>query len=198
MAQIRCMECPRCLWCLRLGWRKCLECQGGLACVVRLGRVAGICLITALVAGCYDSNSPLDSAPQTDLDARIVGGWRCMFAEPDGNDVFAMEVKSSGNRRYQVTTMMAGGNLSRYEAYASVVKGAPLVNVHALQAEPDEKPWLFLRCELVKPDLLHVRAIRDDAMKGSEDSAQAIRKILEQTTDDSETYEDAFVCMRLK
>ncbi|MGH9385992.1 MAG: hypothetical protein ACRD2N_17070 [Vicinamibacterales bacterium] len=154
--------------------------------------------IAASVTGCYESLVPLDSAPQTDIDARVIGGWKRMFAEPDANRVFAMEVKPSGNRQYQATTMVAGGDLGRYQLYASTLKGEPLVNVRSLQAEPGEKPWVFLRYEFLKPNVLHVRAIREAALEGTQDSAAAMRKSLEQSKDDSEIFEDAFVCLRLK
>lgn len=171
MAHLRCLGC----WCF-----------GGLA-----------SLALALSLGCYESSAPLDAAPQTDIDARVLGGWRCMFAEPDSHRVFAMELKSSGNRQYQATTMVAGGDLGRYQVYASSVKGSPLVNVRSLQAEPDEKPWTFVRYELLEPNVLHVRAVRDTLLQGVAGSSAAIRKTIEQAQDD-DAYEDAFVCLRLK
>jgi hypothetical protein len=121
-----------------------------------------------------------------------------MFAEPDSHKVFAMELKPLGDRRYQATTMVAGGDLGRYQFHASLVKGATLVNVRSLQAEPDEKPWILLRYDLVKPNVLSIRAVRDKFLEGVPDSAAAVRKALEQAQDDEEVYEDAFVCLRLK
>jgi hypothetical protein len=140
----------------------------------------------------------MDAAPQTEIDSRVLGGWRCMFAEPDSHRVFAMELKTSGDRRYQATTMVAGGDLGRYDVHASLVKGATLVNVRSLQAEPDEKPWILLRYDLLKPNVLSIRAVRDKFLEGVPDSAAAVRKALEQAQDDEEVYEDAFVCLRLK
>ena len=121
-----------------------------------------------------------------------------MFAEPESHSVFAMELKTSSERRYQATTMVAGGDLGRYEVYASMVKGSPLVNVRSLQAAPGEKPWLFLRYEIVKPNLLNVRAVREKFLEGVTESTAAVRKALEQAADDSAFYEDAFVCLRLE
>lgn len=156
-------------------------------------------LVAALAAaGCYESSFPLDAAPQADLDLRLVGGWRCMFAEPDSHSVFAMELKSSGDRRYQATTMVAGGDLGGYQVHASLVKGLPLVNVRSLQAEPDEKPWVFLRYELLKANVLSVRAVRKEWLQGVPNSAAAVRKTLEQAQDAGDAYEDAFVCLKLQ
>lgn len=168
----------------------------GLGRVGRVGLV-GLALVSVVHLGCYESSIPLDTSPQTDLDPRVLGGWRCMFAEPDSHRVFAMELKSSGNRGYQATTMVAGGDLGRYHVYASTVKGSPLVNVQSLQAEPDEKPWVFVRYELLGPSVLHVRAVRDALLQGADGSPAAIRKAIEQAGND-EAYEDAFVCLRLK
>ncbi len=162
-------------------------------------RCAAAALVLALsAAGCYESSFPLDAAPQTEIDPRVMGGWRCMFAEPDSHRVFAMELKTLGDRRYQATTMVAGGDLGRYDVHASLVKGATLVNVRSLQAEPDEKPWILLRYDLLKPNVLSIRAVRDKFLEGVPDSAAAVRKALEQAQDDEEVYEDAFVCLRLK
>jgi hypothetical protein len=120
-----------------------------------------------------------------------------MFAEPESHSVFAMELKASGERRYQGTTMVAGGDLGRYEVYASTVKGSPLVNVRSLQAAPDENPWVFLRYEIVKPNLLSVQAVREKFLDGAKSPAAA-RQALEHGEDDRDVYEDAFVCLRLE
>ncbi len=164
-------------------------------------RKAGLAFVLAVGlfgAGCYESSVPLDGTPQADIDSRLLGGWRCMFAEPDSHSVFAMELKSLGDRRYQATTMVAGGDLGRYQVHASLVKGAPLVNVRSLQAEPDEKPWVLLRYELLKPNVLSVRAVRQEWLTGVPDSAAAVRKALEQAPSEDDVYEDAFVCLRLQ
>jgi hypothetical protein len=78
------------------------------------------------------------------------------------------------------------------------VNGAPVVNVRSLQASPDEKPWLFLRYELLKPNLLSVRSVRETAFAGVTDSAAELRKSLEQSKDEHDTDEDAFVCLKLE
>ena len=175
--------------------------MAGLGWVGQVGRVGQVGVLTLayfFATGCYESNFPLDAAPQIDIDARIMGGWRCMFAEPDANRVFALEVKPSGNRLYQATTMVAGGDLGRYQLYASSFRGSPVVNVRSLQAEPGEKPWVFLRYEFLKPDVLHVQAIREAALQGVQETPSAIRKSFEKPADDEELFEDAFVCLRVK
>jgi hypothetical protein len=161
-------------------------------------KVLGCAIALLALAGCYESSFPLDATPQADIDSRLLGGWRCMFAEPDSHSVFAMELKSLGDRRYQATTMVAGGDLGRYQVHASLVKGLPLVNVRSLQAEPDEKPWVFLRYELLKPNVLSVRAVRKEWLQGVPDSAAAVRKALEQAQDAAAVYEDVFVCLKLQ
>lgn len=161
-------------------------------------RALGCALALVAVTGCYESSFPLDADPQAELDPRVLGGWRCMFAEPDAHNVFALELKSAGGKRYRATTMVAGGNLGRYDVHASLVKGTTIVNVRSLQAEPDEKPWVLLRFDLLKPNVLSVRAIREAWMTGVPDSAAAVRRALEQANDDGEAYEDAFVCLKLQ
>jgi hypothetical protein len=146
--------------------------------------------------GCFESSFPLDPSPQMELDSRVLGGWRCMFAEPDSHSVFALELKGGAGGQYQATTMVAGGDMGRYQVYASSVNGDPLVNVRSFQAGPDEKPWVYLRYELLGPTVLHVRALREAAVQGVEDSATAIRKAIDKAQD--EAYEDAFVCLRLR
>jgi hypothetical protein len=165
-----------------------------------MARIRGLGCVLALLAltGCYESSVPLDADPQAELDPGVLGGWRCMFAEPDSHSVFALELKSAGGKRYRATTMVAGGNLGRYDVHASVVNGTTIVNVRSLQAEPDEKPWVLLRYDLLTPHVLNVRAVREQWLTGVPDSATAVRRALEQAKDDSQAYEDAFVCLRLK
>ena len=76
--------------------------------MARLTSAVFLIIASATCAACYESSFPLDSEPQTELDSRVLGGWRCMFAEPESHSVFALELKATGNRRYQATTMVAG------------------------------------------------------------------------------------------
>lgn len=159
--------------------------------------LAAVCLCA--VAGCYSTANPIDAAPQTDLDSRVVGGWRCMFANPDANSVFALEVKRSVKdpRQYDATTMVTGGELGHFRAYGSLAGGIIVVNLQALDADAGETPWTFLRYAFLAPNLLKVDAVDEDAVEGLPDTPGALRKRLE-ATDAANLFAEAFVCLRLE
>jgi hypothetical protein len=149
-------------------------------------------------AGCYESPVPLDPAPQADIDAAAVGSWRCLGSSPDADgEAVTITVARTRDRVYEADFIEEGKEPDRYEAYASLVKGKPVMNVRDLGAT-NGKPWTFARYELLRPDVLEIRVAADDALKGGEPTAAALRKRIEAMSGDPRLFEGYCVCVRQK
>ncbi len=152
--------------------------------------------IGALAAGCYESTFPLDRAPQADLPGGVVGSWRCLPADPDETDeAITVTVKRARDRIYDVTLQETNQEPDRYEGYASVVNGSPVINLKDLDRE-SSKPWVFLRTSFLRPDILAIQVLSESAVGKAETSPAAVRKVLERPSE--AIFEDVSVCLRLK
>lgn len=151
----------------------------------------------AVSAGCYESSFPFDRAPQTDLPAGVLGSWRCLPADPDETDeAITVIVRRSKDRRYEVTLQEANQEPDRFEAYASLIKNAPVINLKDLDPA-SQKPWVFLRTSFLRPNVMAVQIFSDKAVAGTEGSPAGIRKLLEQPQDKG-LFEEASVCVKIK
>ena len=161
---------------------------------VRLALVIAV----AAAAGCYESPVPLDPAPQADIDLRLVGAWRCLGSGPDADDeAITIAIRQTRDRVYEADFIEEGKEPDRYEAYASLVRGRPLVNVRDLGAT-NGKPWTFARYELLRPDVLEIRVAADDVLKGVQPTAAALRKRIESLSGDPRLFAGFCVCVRQK
>ena len=151
--------------------------------------------IGALSAGCYEATFPLDRAPQADLPAAVTGSWRCLPTNPDQTDeALTITVKLAKDRVYDVTLQETDQEPDRYQAYASVVNSATVINLKDLDPA-SSKPWVFLRTSFLRPNVLSIQVLSDTAVGKSEASPAGIRKVLESP---SATFEDVSVCVRVK
>lgn len=165
-------------------------------------RRAPLALAVAVMAaaGCYESPVPLDPAPQADLDPGVVGSWRCLPAAPDADgEAITIIVKRLRDRVYQADFIEDGKEPDRYEAYASLVKGKPIVNVRELKADAgNDKAWVFARYELLRPDVLEIGIADEDAFEGVEPTPAAMRKRFESRAGDPRLFGGFCVCARQK
>lgn len=100
------------------------------------------------------------------------------------------------DRLYAVTFRAPGEDPDRYEAHASSVKGATLLNVREL--DKTNTPWVFARYSFLRPGVLEVQLVSDTLLKGVEGSAAALRQALERHHTDPALYSDFCVCLRAK
>ena len=75
-----------------------------------------------------------------------------------------IEVARKTDRVYAVTFRAPGEDPDRYEAHASSVKGAPLLNVREL--DKANTPWVFARYSFLRPGVLEVQLVSDTLLKG--------------------------------
>jgi hypothetical protein len=157
----------------------------------------GLALAVAAAGGCYESAVPIDPAPQADIDPGVVGSWRCLGSSADaGDEAVTIVVKRTRDRVYEADLLEEGREPDRYEAYASMVAGRPLMNVRDLDAK--DKPWTFARYDLLRPDILEIRIASDDALKGVDPTPAAIRKRITSLARDPGLFSGFCVCVRQK
>jgi len=76
-----------------------------------------VCAAALLMTGCYESDTPLDPAPQIPADTRILGIWRC--ATPDrGDAAFTLTITRATEASYFVRRQEAGKDPEPFEGYA--------------------------------------------------------------------------------
>lgn len=159
-----------------------------------------VLLAAAATAGCYESPVPLDPAPQADIDPRLVGSWRCLGAEPNaGDEAITITIARIRDRVYEADFIEDGKEPDRYEAYASLVKGKPVVNVRELKAsQGNSKAWVFAGYELLHPNVLEIRIADEDAFEGVEATPAAMRKRFESLAGSPRLFGGFCVCARQK
>ena len=152
-------------------------------------------LSTILSAACFESAFPLDPAPQTDIDARLPGAWHCIGPDAGDRDM-TLTIARTRDRVYALTFQEFGQEAAdRYEAHASMVAGAPLVNVRSLN--PSEKPWAFVRYTLLRPKVLQLQIVDEKALKNVTAPPAAVRQAIERQIKDPALFLDACTCVRM-
>src|SRR5262245_54289580 len=141
---------------------------------------AAFAVVAVLTAGCYESDVPLDPAPTVDVEESWIGTWRCLPIEADADeDPATLTIRRGAERRYDISWQETGKAPDRYEAFASTVGGTPFFNVQEVKPTGERGKWVFLRPALLRPAILHVQVVADDALKGVERSPAALRQAIE-------------------
>ena len=156
-----------------------------------VGAVAVAVLAMALPA-CL-SPVPLDPKPQADLDPRLVGAWRCLPPQAAADDEpVNITIAAPRERVYAIEMAETGKDVDRYEAHGSTVGGRTIVNVRDVSAK--ENPWDLAEYEFVRPNILLVRLMVEDAYKGVTMTPAGIRERVEKPG----AFTDFCVCVPLK
>jgi len=149
--------------------------------------------MAVLGIGCYESEFPLDPAPQIQTDSRLMGAWRCV--SPDaGDEAFTLTVDGSRDRTYAITWKESGKPPDRFEGYASSLKATTLVNVRDVAAT--QKRWYFIHYVFPRPNVLLIRVIHEGLLKGVVQSPATVRRTIEREQLNPSLYEDLIVCVR--
>ena len=105
------------------------------------------------ITACY-SDSPLDSQPQVELDKKLLGSWRCIppdaEGETDDTALVALAPREGAAREYAITWTDPGKEPERYRGFLSTVQGGQVLNV---ETDPDPKAsgrWVFVRYTFLK------------------------------------------------
>ena len=156
-------------------------------------------IATALVPGCYESDFPLDPAPRLELEEAWLGTWRCLPFKADADeDPVTVSVKRGAERRYDITWLESGKAPERYGAFMSPIGNTRLMNVQEVKADGATGKWVFVRPTLLRPDVLQVQIVDDEAMEGVEKSLAAVRRAIERQLSNPGLVVDFCVCVRAR
>jgi hypothetical protein len=163
------------------------------------GARAAIVLVATLAAACYESDVPLDPAPTLEVEEAWLGTWRCLPVGGDADEEAAtLTIGRGPDRRYAITWQETGKAPDRYEAFASKVGGTPFFNLHEVKPTGERGKWSFLRAELLRPAILHVQVVADDALETVEKSPSALRQAIERQLSSPGLTIDFCACVRAK
>ena len=152
----------------------------------------------AMSAGCYESDFPLDPSPQQGVWEAWLGTWRCLPVGADADEPPAtLRVKRGPEQRYDAT-WQEGDKQERYEGFTSAIGSTRFVNIRELKADGKTGQWVFVRPTLLRPNVLQLQVVDNDAMKGVEASAPAVRRAIEQNISSPALTVDFCVCVRAK
>ena len=161
--------------------------------------LAVACLAVAMMSGCYESDFPLEPAPRLELEEQWLGTWRCLPFDADADEEpVTIAVERGRNRRYDVTWREAGKDPEHYEAFASSVRGRRFMNVRELKAAGETGQWVFVRPTMLRPTVLQLQIVDDEALKGVDKSAQAVRHAIERQLSSPRLLDDFCLCVRAK
>jgi hypothetical protein len=166
--------------------------------MMRLSAAVLSVTLTIVLPACY-SEFPIDPTPQAELDAALLGTWRCLPPDPRPDTDPANFILSTARPGvYSIRLEAKDEEPVLLEAHFSLVKGHRLLNVRDLDPKGPSKPWLFARYSFPMSHVLRVQFVQDDVFKDSAHTPAAYRRALETLTDDSPLYEEYAVCVRTR
>lgn len=158
----------------------------------------GVAGIVVLCAGYSDF--PIDATPQADLDAKLLGTWRCL--PPGGRtdvEPWSLVVSQARERVYGIRVESKGQAPHLLEAHASPINGRPILNVNVRELEQQAQctaPWVFARYAFLSPDVLRIRFVKGDVFRDVERTPPAYRRTIERVEDDPAAYDEGPLCLR--
>jgi hypothetical protein len=157
--------------------------------------IAGIVLC---LYGCYESEFPLGPAGSGSIDTRIPGIWKCVQGGDKENKPFLLTIMPFDGTQYYAGVETEGEKASHYRAFSSSIKETSLLNLQEIDANPAlaDRRWIFIRYTLLKPNILQIELVKDEAFKGIDRSLAAVRKNLEEKIASPALYQDFCVCTR--
>src|SRR4051794_4364591 len=105
------------------------------------GRVLALAVLTGLMAGCLETETPLAPPEQGVIDAHFIGDWKLTG---DGAKAIDMTVRNFNGHEFYVEMREPDKAPVRYAAHVTVVKGAAFANVRELtDDETIEKKYVL-------------------------------------------------------
>ena len=117
--------------------------------------------------GCYESSFPLGPPEAGNLDAAILGTWRCVQGGEKETKSFLITVMPFDERQYYVGLDIEGEKAIHYRAFSSAIKGTTLLNLQELDPKTvtSERKWIFVRYTFLRPNILQVELVKDEASR---------------------------------
>src|SRR4029453_8324572 len=155
-------------------------------------------MLAGLCTGCL-FRCPLDTDATVPIDAALLGTWRCLSFEQHADEKpFNLAVARASDRRYSVAFQPDGDSPDQLDAYASVVKGQTLVNVHVPVHDEGTRPWIVARYSLRRPDLLYGEGMDEDKVGDADASPESFRRAAEKASKHTDLFKAFSVCVKAK
>ena len=164
-------------------------------------QLLGLILISAVLSlwGCYESRFPLGSPETGTLDTALLGTWRCVQGGEEQNKPFLITAMPFDEKQYYVGLDTEGEKAVHYRAFSAAVKGITLLSLQELdpKSAAAERKWVFIRYTLLRPTILQVELVKDEAFKGIDPTPSAVREVVEKKIASPELYQDFCLCTRV-
>ena len=163
-------------------------------------RLAAVVITAGLAAGCYESEVPLDPAPQAEFDAGLAGAWRCLPVDGEPDELAATLTVARGQaaRTFDATWDEPGSAPDRYEGFASHVDGVTYLNTRERRDGGALSAWFFVRHTLLRPNVLLIQVVDEPALAGAPKSAAGLREALRRRRDDPTLLTGGALCARVR
>jgi hypothetical protein len=164
----------------------------------RSARIAALVVAVSL-GGCYESESPLDPAPQAAVDSALIGTWRCLplegvqYIKPA-----TVIVKATQDRRLDVSWQEDGSEAHFYRAYGSSARVPGLLNIQPLNDRGAVGKWVFHRYSVLRPGVVQLQYASNKSLETVDKSPAALRAAIERLQGDPALFQDFVVCVRAK
>lgn len=159
--------------------------------------IAASVMLFLFMGGCYESRFPLGPPEGGTIDPLLPGFWRCLQKEKESKP-FVMTIIPFDERQYYSMIATEGEKPVHYRAHSTDVKGTPILNIQEIDssASSDKRRWIFSRYTLLRPDVLQLEIVRDDAFKGIEPSPSSVVEVVERNIQNQVFYNDFCTCVR--
>jgi hypothetical protein len=143
---------------------------------------------------------PIDTTPQIDVDAKLLGTWRCL--PPGGRtdiEPWSFVVSQVRDRVYGIRVETKDQTPRMLEAHASLLNARPLLNVNLHELEQQAEcaaPWAYVRYAFLAPDVLRLQYVKEDVFRNAEHAPAAFRRLLERVDEDPASYKEGPLCVR--
>jgi hypothetical protein len=156
--------------------------------------LAAAAVVLALVAGCYVSPYSIGTADDAKVDRAFVGDWEGIDGEK-----LRLVIRNFNNREYYVEWKDGRGDNNRLSGFVTDVRGVKIANLREISDDGSIKDeYLLMRVEL-KDDQLTLRHFNESFFESKTiESAEDLRKIVEQNLESEEMYAEQGVLRRVK
>lgn len=132
---------------------------------MRLSKLIPLLAVGVLIfTGCEGSKYPLSDPADSSIDERMLGSWQYQ-AEESEDDSF-VNIFAFNDTQYYVESWEEGDEdeMLRMNVFTTDIDGILFANLRCINCEDEDedKPYLFLKYELISDDHLKVQLIDDD------------------------------------
>jgi hypothetical protein len=152
---------------------------------------------TIVCAACFDFPVPLSPPQDAVVDQRLLGVWRCVTDDPDGDKPMRLEFRRFDATQYEISAKAEGEETEAYRAHTSTIADRTFLNVREVDKIEEDGNWVYLKYDLLKDDVLDFEIVDPDQFKEKPQSSEAIRSALERDIGNPELLARLCLCLRV-